>query len=47
MVDEFVRHEGVQQGLYRGIGCLRVDESCPLGPNHIFVGHDWACAQLA
>jgi len=47
VVDEFRRHEGVQQHLHRGRGGQRVDQEGALRPRHILVGKCFARAQCA
>src|SRR6185437_10540052 len=47
VIDKFVRHECVQQRLYRWIGRLRVDQTGALHAHHFLIGHSVAREQLA
>src|SRR6476661_268466 len=46
MIDEFVRHECVQQRLYRWIWRLRIDQTGALHAHQFLVGHSVARKQL-
>ena len=47
VIDVFVRQKGVQQGLDRRVGRVRVDQIGALHPHHVLVRQALAGAQLA